>query len=56
MLTAVSDDIEQIIGLEIGADDFITKPYSSRYLTARIKAVLRHEQVSEEGLPIGYDF
>lgn len=41
MLTAVSDDTDQIIGLEIGADDYIAKPFNPRHLTARIKAVLR---------------
>lgn len=41
MLTAVSDDTDQIIGLEIGADDYIAKPFNPRHLNARIKAVLR---------------
>ena len=48
MLTAVSDDTDQIIGLEIGADDYIAKPYSPRHLLARIKAVLRRAQVNDE--------
>ncbi|RJX70013.1 DNA-binding response regulator [Vibrio sinensis] len=55
MLTAVSDDTEQIIGLEIGADDYIAKPYHPRHLIARIKAVLRRVQLSssnsKEGPP-----
>lgn len=41
MLTAKSDEMDKIIGLEIGADDYITKPFSLRELLARIKAVLR---------------
>ena len=41
MLTAVSDEMDQIIGLEIGADDYIAKPFSPRQLLARIKALLR---------------
>lgn len=44
MLTAVSDETDQIIGLEIGADDYIAKPFSPRQLVARIKAVLRRIQ------------
>jgi DNA-binding response OmpR family regulator len=41
MLTAKGEDIDKIIGLEIGADDYITKPFNPREVTARIKAVLR---------------
>ncbi|CAG23756.1 MULTISPECIES: response regulator [Photobacterium] len=41
MLTAVSDEMDQIIGLELGADDYIAKPFSPRQLMARIKALLR---------------
>ncbi|MBO1684344.1 response regulator, partial [[Clostridium] scindens] len=55
MLTAVSDETDQIIGLEIGADDYIAKPFSPRQLVARIKAVLRrfnaNEEKGEEVLP-----
>ena len=43
MLTAKDSEIDKIVGLEIGADDYITKPYSTRELLARIKAVLRRQ-------------
>ncbi|MHC1551624.1 response regulator [Phyllobacterium sp. K27] len=41
MLTALGDDIDRIVGLELGADDYITKPFNSRELLARIKSLLR---------------
>lgn len=41
MVTAKDDEIDKIVGLELGADDYVTKPYSGRELLARIKAVLR---------------
>lgn len=41
LLTAVSDDMDKIIGLEMGADDYVTKPFNPRELVARIKGVLR---------------
>lgn len=41
MLTARSDDVDQIVGLEVGADDYVTKPFNLRELLARIRAVLR---------------
>ncbi len=56
MLTAKDDDIDKILGLEIGADDYITKPFNTRELLARIKAVLRRSQetttkaILEQGL------
>ncbi|KGG79752.1 response regulator transcription factor [Caloranaerobacter azorensis] len=48
MLTAKSEEIDMILGLEIGADDYITKPFSVRELLARIKAVLRRTQEIQE--------
>ncbi|NYF97938.1 response regulator transcription factor [Janibacter cremeus] len=51
MLTAKDGEIDKVVGLEIGADDYVTKPYSSRELLARIKAVLRRRAEPEELLP-----
>ena len=50
MLTAKAEEVDKIIGLELGADDYMTKPFSPRELTARIKAVLRRSQ-KETALP-----
>lgn len=50
MLTARGEDIDKILGLELGADDYVTKPFNPRELTARIKAILRRSQ-----LPAGRD-
>jgi two-component system, OmpR family, catabolic regulation response regulator CreB len=52
-LTARSEEIDRVVGLEIGADDYVTKPFSPRELTARVKAVLRriqpaHQEPDEE--------
>lgn len=47
MLTAKDAEIDKVVGLELGADDYVTKPYSSRELIARIKAVLRRGVVDE---------
>lgn len=44
MLTARGDDIDKILGLELGADDYVTKPFNPRELAARIKAILRRSQ------------
>ncbi|HEY8820594.1 MAG TPA: response regulator transcription factor [Dermatophilaceae bacterium] len=52
MLTAKDSEIDKVVGLEIGADDYVTKPYSSRELLARIKAVLRRGQEPEELKPV----
>lgn len=48
MLTARSEDIDKVLGLELGADDYLTKPFNSRELVARIKAILRRSTVREE--------
>src|SRR5512139_497810 len=44
MITARGEEIDRVVGLEIGADDYVTKPFSVRELLARIKAVLRRTQ------------
>ena len=48
MLTAKSEDMDKILGLEYGADDYITKPFNSREVVARIKAVLRRAGAQEK--------
>ncbi|MBC7000015.1 response regulator transcription factor [Cytophaga sp. FL35] len=59
MLTAKSEEIDRVLGLEIGADDYITKPFSIRELLARIKAVLRRtdnkQTVVEESSTIEFE-
>ncbi len=51
MLTAKDSEVDKVVGLEIGADDYVTKPYSARELLARIKAVLRRHSEPEELVP-----
>ncbi len=51
MLTAKDDEVDKVVGLEMGADDYVTKPHSSRELLARIKAVLRRRHEPDELLP-----
>lgn len=48
MLTAKDGEVDKVVGLELGADDYVTKPYSSRELLARIKAVLRRGAEPED--------
>jgi DNA-binding response OmpR family regulator len=48
MLTARDSEIDRVLGLEIGADDYLTKPFSMRELMARIKALLRRVRIDEE--------
>jgi DNA-binding response OmpR family regulator len=48
MLTARSDEVDRIVGLEVGADDYLTKPFSMRELLARVKALLRRVRLIRE--------
>ena len=48
MLTARTDEVDKIVGLEVGADDYMTKPFSIRELTARVKALLRRVRLVHE--------
>ncbi|SUO94126.1 response regulator [Suttonella ornithocola] len=52
MLTARNDEIDRILGLELGADDYVGKPFSPRELTARVKAVLKRSQLISSHLPV----
>jgi len=60
MLTAASDDLDRILGLELGADDYLGKPFNHRELLARIKALLRRtytdskEEISDDQIEINY--
>ena len=49
MLTAKSEEVDRIIGFELGADDYVTKPFSPRELVLRVKAILRRKEMSQEG-------
>jgi DNA-binding response OmpR family regulator len=49
LLTAKGEEIDKVLGLELGADDYITKPFSLRELLARIKAILRRPPIGKEG-------
>lgn len=50
MLTAKSQEVDKVLGLELGADDYVTKPFSSRELLARIKAILRRVKEPHRGI------
>jgi len=54
MLTASADDTDRIVGLELGADDYIAKPYNPRELLARIKAIQRRMLAAGAGGPVRY--
>jgi len=49
MLTAKGDEIDKVVGLELGADDYVTKPFSMRELLARVRALLRRADIRPEG-------
>jgi DNA-binding response OmpR family regulator len=49
LLTARGEDVDRIVGLEIGADDYLPKPFNPRELVARIRAILRRTQAAEKG-------
>ena len=51
MLTALGDEVDRILGLELGADDYLTKPFSIRELKARIKALLRRVELDQQTVP-----
>lgn len=51
MLTALGDEVDRILGLELGADDYLSKPFSSRELLARVRALLRRVELDQTALP-----
>ena len=51
LLTAKVDDVDKILGLEMGADDYITKPFNGREVVARVKAALRRNDLAQQGRP-----
>jgi DNA-binding response OmpR family regulator len=51
MLTARGDEIDRVVGLELGADDYVVKPFSPKELVARVRAVLRRTQAAQAGGP-----
>ncbi|MEJ9228103.1 response regulator transcription factor [Peribacillus butanolivorans] len=55
MLTAKDDEFDKVLGLELGADDYLTKPFSPREVVARIKAILRRSQLQSNGTETNLD-
>jgi two-component system alkaline phosphatase synthesis response regulator PhoP len=55
MLTAKDDEFDKVLGLELGADDYMTKPFSPREVVARVKAILRRSSFSQESSDIAVD-
>jgi len=55
MLTARTDEVDKVVGLEMGADDYLTKPFSMRELLARVKALLRRVRLIREDLAMETD-
>lgn len=51
MLTAKDDEFDKVLGLELGADDYMTKPFSPREVVARVKAILRRSKMQDEQMP-----
>ena len=49
VLTARTDDVDAVVGLELGADDYVTKPFNPRVLVARVKAILRRTEATDRG-------
>jgi DNA-binding response OmpR family regulator len=54
MLTARGDETDRIVGLDLGADDYVTKPFSPREVVARVRAVLRRSAITPDGEPLRY--
>ncbi len=53
MLTAKDDEIDRVVGFEVGADDYVSKPFSVRELVLRVRAILRRGQIPDETTPEG---